>query len=1522
MCLTLFPASALVHAADGDIEITREFRWTGGGTDTNWTTPANWDRNNGYPGDTEYESDLAIFSTANAAVTIDGKIGFNNGQPSDGVKIRVKQNLTLTNTADTNFLYLAQGDSSIPSLLIEKGASLTTRSESGVTVSPLSTLDKYDETYLRLEENSRLVLDGGFLVRGNRDHFHSATMTIESGPDSSIGGDKGFYVTATAKLYFLGDTLLTGPRKIEFTSTQLHIYAQGTVTVDHEEAFSGEKNINFNPAPKNEAPTLKLKTALNYAGNINLFHTILDVRELTGPCFTNSNCTVFFSGESSLLFAVPDPSEHAKPFASIAGPLGIMEAANFTLEGDKAYENWGLAPGSTVTLLKAAELYTYEGVADILLKDHPDVDKIKYLAAGNPITVGEDPQKIEVMTDSIILTGKARSEYEVTVHNGTASSDQAKKDDTVTITANPAGDGKRFKCWTVDSGGVTLADASAPETTFTMPANDVEVTANYENIPRINKTAVKEWVNGPENHPEIWFRIYRNIAGETPVEVTAAYNGGKKTLAPGDTSVSWTGLDQTDSLGRSYTYSIQEGYDTGDTEVYGAPANYDVRYSTEAATLGEQLIPDALVARNYYKAQGSLVLSGQKELSGRAVTEDDAFSFKLYSGHEIDEEYLLDTISIAPNTAFSFRSINYEVDLLAETARDDVGEHTYTIVEEQPATNPENGISYDESVYKLTVSVSDNGDGTLSSAVTSVFKNDIPIADIEHPFSFDFTNTYAADPVSLTLNGTKTLRDRDAALKENEFSFSLYHSSDQWVEESLIEGAIGHAASGALDLPQLSYQEDEAGDHYYILKENPSTVGGVRVSDTVYRIKVSVSDNKQGQMLLAGVEVNGVSQTVNNNTLDYGLDFENVYQAQPFELYLEGIKTLENRALALQENEFRFALFHANVSEGSWSEGTQIGESVGHKAADDPDRPGSYAFPKLTFEDGQEGTHYFILKEVTPSKVAGVSDDTHAYKIEVHVVDDNEGQIRGTDVYVDGELLCTDGAPDFSFDFTNTYTAASSGSTSIEGIKKLSGRDIKDREFTFALVDGATIIASASNIGNSFSITLPSYRYDPGRTADEDGVIYLDSPIQTFRYTLLEDNTSLPADVTGDTRSIEVNVVVSYTEGSNTLSVDISGANAQPLEAEFNNSFIPSYPIVVHNGTASSDKAKIDETVTITANPDEDGKHFTGWTVDSGGVTLADASAPETTFTMPANAVEVTANFEDDPEPDPYHIAVFRTGWRTEYYLGEKVALAARAEGGTPPYRYQFYTLGPDDTKTVLHDFEYTNYFSWIPAAAGDYRVGVEVTDAEGLSRNQVKEVRILPQPGTPLEVAVFRTGRYLVYNTGDTVALAARAEGGTKPYRYQYYAVGSDDAEHILRDYAYSNIFSWQPELPDTWQVGVRVKDAAGEIVSQVRTVEVRDPDAEFRIAVFRAGYKDWYDSGEAIPLAARAEGGRVPYRYKFYVADYDGNMTILRDYAYSNIFSWTPEHDGWYEVHVSIKDGDGKVLDADLDIHAGPAG
>ena len=75
-------------------------------------------------------------------------------------------------------------------------------------------------------------------------------------------------------------------------------------------------------------------------------------------------------------------------------------------------------------------------------------------------------------------SGSTATKYKVTVINGSGSREYS-AGETVIIEANDPATGMVFQRWTTDSNGVTITSVSSRITTFTMPANDVTVTANY-----------------------------------------------------------------------------------------------------------------------------------------------------------------------------------------------------------------------------------------------------------------------------------------------------------------------------------------------------------------------------------------------------------------------------------------------------------------------------------------------------------------------------------------------------------------------------------------------------------------------------------------------------------------------------------------------------------------------------------------------------------------------------------------------------------------------------------------------------------------------------------------------------------------------------------------------------------------------------------------------------------------------------------------------------------------------------------
>ena len=109
------------------------------------------------------------------------------------------------------------------------------------------------------------------------------------------------------------------------------------------------------------------------------------------------------------------------------------------------------------------------------------------------------------------------------------------------------------------------------------------------------------------------------------------------------------------------------------------------------------------------------------------------------------------------------------------------------------------------------------------------------------------------------------------------------------------------------------------------------------------------------------------------------------------------------------------------------------------------------------------------------------------------------------------------------------------------------------------------------------------------------------------------------------------------------------------------------------NGTETgAGTAQIGDTVTISASPDS-GYEFTGWTVNSGGVTITNDS-----FTMPANSVSVTANYAEVIAP--------LTNDLGSNYGGTKHLEMINVGPGT-------FTMGQNGVATPVHEVTLTKGF-------------------------------------------------------------------------------------------------------------------------------------------------------------------------------------------------------------------------------------
>ena len=136
------------------------------------------------------------------------------------------------------------------------------------------------------------------------------------------------------------------------------------------------------------------------------------------------------------------------------------------------------------------------------------------------------------------------AKYEIVVVDGTKDKSPAKAGETITITANPAKPGKVFDKWTCETVGVTIefVSATSAETTFVMPAANIEIKAHFRDI---------------EAAPSIEIKVEGGTGGGTykqgdEVTVTAEDKEGKEFKGWQDES------GKIVSTNKSYTFTVTE----------------------------------------------------------------------------------------------------------------------------------------------------------------------------------------------------------------------------------------------------------------------------------------------------------------------------------------------------------------------------------------------------------------------------------------------------------------------------------------------------------------------------------------------------------------------------------------------------------------------------------------------------------------------------------------------------------------------------------------------------------------------------------------------------------------------------------------------------------------------------------------------------------------------------------------------------------------------------------------------------
>ena len=362
---------------------------------------------------------------------------------------------------------------------------------------------------------------------------------------------------------------------------------------------------------------------------------------------------------------------------------------------------------------------------------------------------------------------------------------------------------------------------------------------------------------------------------------------------------------------------------------------------------------------------------------------------------------------------------------------------TYTVTESGEVA----GVTNDAKLSReVSFTVTDDGKGNLSVSHK-------PDGDV----AFTFTNTYNVTPVETSvtdqITATKVLTGRDMA--EGEFSFELVEGEGK---DAKVVATGKNAADGKITMSPIEY--DKPGKHTYTLREVKGDAGGITYDGKIYTIETTITDKGDGTLEAKHV-LNDADEA----------KFSNGYKPNPSDSSVTGqvtaTKVLTGREIGLVAGEFRFELVEGNnvVSTGTNNaDGKIVMDPVTYTAA---------------------GEHTYTLRETKAGATEnGITYSTAEYTIVTIVKDNGDGTLS-----VEHELQNVDKAT-----FENAYTVTPksfSVTDRITATKVLTGRDLKEGEFSFELVEGkgkdAKVVATGKNAADG-KITMSAVKYDkPGK---------------------------------------------------------------------------------------------------------------------------------------------------------------------------------------------------------------------------------------------------------------------------------------------------------------------------------------------------------------------------------------------------------------------------------------------------------
>lgn len=476
-----------------------------------------------------------------------------------------------------------------------------------------------------------------------------------------------------------------------------------------------------------------------------------------------------------------------------------------------------------------------------------------------------------------------------------------------------------------------------------------------------------------------------------------------------------------------------------------------------------------------------------KSLTGRDLAAGE-FSFELIEIVD-KEEKSVETVTNDASGKVTFKAIKYT----------EIGQHTYKLREVQGNAG---GITYDDTVYTIVTTISDNGKGQL--VATHELK------DAKDPKSIEFKNAYTTNAAEASLVGIKNLQAADGLTPADiagKFTFTVTGEDGAPMPAN---ASVHNDADGKVDFGKITFKLDdlnkvlgkkpEKREHTftYTVTESGKVAGVTNDAKPSREVSFTVTDDGKGNL--------HVSCKPDGNA---AFTFTNTYNVTPDKFsvtdQITATKSLTGRTLAA--GEFSFELV----------EGDKV-VATGTNAADGKITMGAVKYDK-------PGKHTYTLREVnggTTSK--GITYSDAKFTIVTTITDNGDGTLSATHE-LKGDKPAT---------FENTYSVTPTyADLDFDLSKAIDGRDWTDGdEFSFTITspdgaplpDPATVTVSKKDAKDSIAAikfgkihytAAGTYKYEIRENAGSTVGMTYDTHVATAEVTVTENGEgNLIANVT------------------------------------------------------------------------------------------------------------------------------------------------------------------------------------------------------------------------------------------------------------------------------------------------------------------------------------------------------------------------------------------------------------------------